>query len=67
MKNKKRVPDDVILVFSGIFVALVFVWSHMNSVYSDLDFVIYFSAFIVMIVVPMVWSSIVHYRGKMND
>jgi len=67
LKNKKRVPDDVILVFSGIFVALVFVWSHMNSVYSDLDFVIYFSAFIVMIVVPMVWSSIVHYRGKMND
>lgn len=67
MKNKKRVPDDVILVFSSIFVALVFVWSHMNSVYSDLDFVIYFSAFIVMIVVPMVWSSIVHYRGKMND
>ena len=61
---KKKIPDDVILVFCGIFAAILFMWTNLNNVKTNLDYWILISGVIGMILIPMVWSSIVYYRGN---
>jgi len=61
---KKKVPDDVILVFCGIFTGLLYLWTQQGCVYSGFDFWIYIGAVMGFFVVPMVYSSIVYYQSK---
>jgi len=58
----KHIPNDVILVFCGIFVGLNFLWTHQNRVNSVLDFWLLISGFIGMVVVPMFYSGYIYYK-----
>lgn len=63
-KSKQGVPDDIVLVVAGFIVGLFYLWGGLNGVKSDLDWYLLIGPCMVMILVPMVYSSIVYRRNK---
>jgi len=58
----KHAPDDIVLVFCGIFAGLVFLWTHQSRVNDSLDFWLLFGGFMGMVCVPMFYSGYVYYK-----
>jgi len=59
-----KITDDVVLVIVGVIVGVVYLWGGIHGVRSDLDWYLLIVPCMVMICVPMVYSSIVHRRRK---
>lgn len=63
-KKIKKIPDDIILVFSGIFAGMLFLWGNINNVYCEMDFYYLLGGTFSMIFIPMFYSSWVYYCNK---
>lgn len=52
----RRVPDDVVIVFSGIFAAVLFAWTQQGNVYGFLDFMVYILVIGCLFVCPLLYA-----------
>jgi len=63
----KKIPNDLLLVASGLFVGVLYLWTQQSCVYTRLDWLIFLGTFVSIIGIPMIYSSIVHYKGGDKD
>ena len=60
----KDIDNDVVFFFSCIAGLILFMFMHMNSVYTTLDLYIFFIAVGVLIVTPLLYSY--YYRRHLS-
>jgi len=66
MSLRSRVSDDLVLVLCGIVVGVIYLWSGLNGVKCMWDWYLLLGPALVMILVPMFWSSWVYHRNRTN-
>ena len=60
----KKIPDDIALVLSGLFVGVLYLWSGLNGIRDMFDWYLLIIPCMIMIISPMVYSSIMFRRKK---
>ena len=65
-KKKLRIYDKDIVVGISFFVAMVFLWSHINNVYTKLDAWLLYGGTMCILIIPNVVYLLTHKRNKVK-
>ena len=63
-KKKLKIYDKDIVVVISFFVAMMFLWLHINNVYTALDTWILYGGTMSMLIIPNVVYILTHKRKK---
>jgi hypothetical protein len=63
---KKTLPDDMVIVFIGLFCAMLYMWFNLESIKTQWDFQLFMVTISGMIIIPLCYSMYTVYQEKVK-